>query len=939
MKRTTVFATLALLIIGSGLILVQETAASGEATSQELVNPDGETVIVRQALRGTAPAIDEIMKTYPGPKAFGLPDQAIENPSISEPLMSDGRTDVVVLDKAARPFLPLKTPPATLSFGGYDSSDNASQGLGNLFPPDTNGDVGIDFYVQYNNVGWKYFNKATGSLAGGPFPGNSFWQGSSLPPTSPCVTDNAGDPIVLFDHVAQQWVFSQFVSPSTNNEGHQCFAISTGSNPAGPYFVYDFQIGPNAPNAEFNDYEKIGVWTDGGGQSAYHMSSNQFNLPALNAFLGVRVTAFERDAMLTGAAAQSIEFFKDFNLNPSATGHVPFSFQPAHLEGPVPAAGTCNYYTQLNDGFFTGLTGTEPDGFQFWAYCVNWNNPGASTFTEGPFVATASFSVPGNNVPQPGTGVQLGVLAGRAMYRFSTRVIGGTLRGVASHDVAVGTNHSVRYAQFDLPSLAGISLTDQGTLTPPDSQHRWMPAAGLDSIGNVGIVYSRSGSGAGQFPSVYFTGRETIDPLGTLQTEATCVNGSGIQTGTQNGVGRWGDYASVSMDPVDNCTFWVTNEYVETTGSVDWDTQICAFSFPSCGGPPPCTSDLDCQDSLFCNGDETCDVGTGLCQAGTPVDCNDGVSCTVDSCNEATNSCDNTADDSLCDDGLFCNGDETCDTTFDCQAGTPPCGADVCDEATNSCPGVGAKIWMSFRSNTAVPGVGTVRDEDIVSYDEATGLWAFEFDGSDVGLGSLEIDGMAILPGTKNLLLSFTQPGTVGGLAVDDSDIVLFTSSSLGTTTAGTFSIYFDGSDVALTSNGEDIDGIALRGSQLIVTTNGRFTGTGASGQDEDLFFFTGTVGPATVGSFSLVFDGSDVGLNTSSSEDIDAAARTASGTLLFSTVGNFSVTGVSGADEDVAEFDRSSGTSTSGTFTMRLDLSTLGINTTEDVGSLHIIE
>ncbi len=937
MRRTVSTKPVLVLMVIASLILAPGVWAQ-EGNSKEMVNPDGATVVVREALRGTAPMIDEIMVNYPAPKAFGLPDRAVMNPSISEPLMSEGRVEDTVPDKAMRPFLPLKTPAATLSFGGYDSSDNVAQGLGSLFPPDTNGDVGIDFYVQYNNIGWKYFNKATGSLAGGPFPGNSFWQGSTLPPTSPCVTDNAGDPIILFDHVAERWVFSQFVSPTTNNEGHQCFAITTGTNPAGPYFVYDFQIGPNAPNAEFNDYEKIGVWTDGGSQSAYHMSSNQFPLPALSGFLGVRVTAFERDAMLTGGAAQSVEFFKGLFTDPSATGHVPFSFQPAHLEGPIPAAGTCNYYTQLNDGAFTGLTGTEPDGFQFWAFCVDWSNPVNSTFTEGPFVATASFVVPSTNVPQPGTAVGLDVLAGRAMYRFSTRVIGGMLRGVSSHDVDIAGTHSVRYAEFNMPSLAGISLTDQGSLAPPDSQSRWMPAAGIDSSGNIAIVYSRSGSGAGQFPSVYFTGRETIDPPGTLQTEAVCVDGSGIQTGTQNGVGRWGDYASVSVDPVDDCTFWVTNEYVETTGSTDWDTQICAFRFPTCGG---CTTNGDCDDGLFCNGSETCDVGTGLCQAGTAVDCNDGVSCTDDSCNEGTNSCDNVADDSNCDDGLFCNGAETCDAINDCQAGTDPCPGQTCNEATNTCGGGGVQpqLWMSFRSNTVVPGVGTVRDEDIVSYNEVTGVWALEFDGSDVGLSPLEIDGMAIVPGTKNLLLSFTQPGTVGGIAVDDSDIVLFTSTSLGATTTGTFSLHFDGSDVGLTGNGEDVDAIAVRGSSIMVSTNGNFGGTGATGRDEDLFLFTGTLGPTTTGSFSQVFDGSDVGLNNNGGEDVDAAAFTASSELLFSTVGNFVVPGLSGPDEDIAQFTGSFGTTTFGTFSLRQDLTALGIDPTEDVGSLHILE
>ncbi len=293
----------------------------------------------------------------------------------------------------------------------------------------------------------------------------------------------------------------------------------------------------------------------------------------------------------------------------------------------------------------------------------------------------------------------------------------------------------------------------------------------------------------------------------------------------------------------------------------------------------------------------------------------------------------------MCDNGAFCDGAETCDAINDCQAGSDPCPGQSCNETDDICEGGSdPTIYMSFRSNTAVPGVGTVADEDVVSYNEGTGNWALEFDGSDVGLGSFEIDGLAILPG-GDFLLSFRQSGTVGGVSTDDSDVVRFTGTG-GSSTSGTFSLYFDGSDVGLTSNGEDVDGITLdSGGNLVVSTQGGFSGTGASGADEDLFLFTGTLGSSTSGSFSQLFDGSDVGLGGNSAEDVDAATFTAGGGLLLSTSGSFSVTGLTGADEDIAEFAGTFGSSTSGTYSMRQDLSTLGISTNEDIGSLHIEE
>jgi len=176
---------------------------------------------------------------------------------------------------------------------------------------------------------------------------------------------------------------------------------------------------------------------------------------------------------------------------------------------------------------------------------------------------------------------------------------------------------------------------------------------------------------------------------------------------------------------------------------------------------------------------------------------------------------------------------------------------------------------------------------------------------------------------------------------VDDSDIVRFTPTSLGANTAGTFTLYFDGSDVGLSTSDEDVDAISLDASgRLIISTVGACSMNGASGQDEDLFTFNATsLGSNTAGTFSILFDGSDVGLGSNSSEDVDAACWTASSTILLSTVGNFSVPGLSGANEDVFQFTPTSlGGNTSGTYNMVLDLSTLGISTGADVSAIEIV-
>ena len=217
-----------------------------------------------------------------------------------------------------------------------------------------------------------------------------------------------------------------------------------------------------------------------------------------------------------------------------------------------------------------------------------------------------------------------------------------------------------------------------------------------------------------------------------------------------------------------------------------------------------------------------------------------------------------------------------------------------------------------------------------------------------MGLSNYAIGGMAVMS-SGDILLSFassaTIPGLIGGhsgTSVTAYDIVRFVPTSLGANTAGTFYFYFDGSDVGLTKNGEEIDAITLSADgRLVLSMAGSFSVNGASGDDEDLVVFSATsLGSVTAGTFAMFFDGSDVGLSQNADEDVDAAALTSSGVLLFSTVGNFSVGGLTGADEDVAQFTPTSwGSNTAGTFSMFLDLSTLGISTAADVSSIELVE
>jgi hypothetical protein len=246
-----------------------------------------------------------------------------------------------------------------------------------------------------------------------------------------------------------------------------------------------------------------------------------------------------------------------------------------------------------------------------------------------------------------------------------------------------------------------------------------------------------------------------------------------------------------------------------------------------------------------------------------------------------------------------------------------------------------------FLGSTSGGQVGTLKfaDEDILRL--SAGTWALYFDGSDVGLGPTDVDAFAVLT-DNSLLMSLTSTATVPGLnTVEPTDLIRFVPASLGTTTAGSFQWYLDGSDVGLDTSGENIDGVdLLADGRLIVSTISSINVPGATGADEDLLAFTPSqLGANSSGSWALYFDGSDVAL-TDSTEDVNETwVNPANGEIYLTTLGAYAVNGTSGdgADVFVCGLPRTTGTNTSCTFRPFWVGSTNGF-TGEVVDTLHIV-
>ena len=361
-------------------------------------------------------------------------------------------------------------------------------------------------------------------------------------------------------------MMSQFALPNyPSGPFYQCIAVSQTGDPTGAWYRYAFQISAT----KLNDYPHFGVWPDG-----YYMSVNQF---VGNTWGGAGVVAFERDKMLQGLSAQAV-YFDLFSVDPNLGGML-----PSDLDGPAPAAGTPNFFMQADDNGF----GYPQDQLELWQFSVNWTTPSASTFTQAALLPTAAFDSDmcagsRNCIPQSGTTRRLDAIADRLMYRLQYRNFGGYQTMVLNHTVDVNSTDRAGIRWYELRnSGSGWGIQQQGTFSP-DTTGRWMGSIAMDVNGNIGLGYSASSSAI--FPAIRYTGRLSTDAAGTMtQGEGVLINGTGAQT---HSASRWGDYSSLSVDPVDGCTFWYTNEYVQTTGSSPWRTRIGSFALPGCGGGP-----------------------------------------------------------------------------------------------------------------------------------------------------------------------------------------------------------------------------------------------------------------------------------------------------------------------------------------------------------------
>ena len=434
------------------------------------------------------------------------------------------------------------------------------EGIGDLvgFPrPDPTMAVGRNDVGQFVNLSFEIFDKEGNSRTGGPVDGSAFWEGFGG--NCEAAVEPSGEPIVLYDQLADRWVWSKsaFVSHAA-----QCFAVSVTSDPLGAYYLYEFRYF-GIEGDGFGDFPKLGVWPD-----AYYMTVRDLG-PAFS----MTVTAFDRNAMLAGAPASGIFVSLD---NPALNGLL-----PADLYGLVPPGAGGN---ATPPNVLIGIGHPERDGsptprLHIYYFHPDFGNPAASTFAGPVDIEVADFD-PAiefvDSLPQPPPGGNLQVL-GVPEYQLPYRNFGDHESIVVIHDVFTdGVHVGPRWYEIRDP-FGSPFVYQQGTYGPGDGLQRWMGSASIDGNNNIAIGFSVVND-TDTYPGIRYAGRLAGDTLGELaQGEAELVAG-GADFGSDN----WADYSTMTVDPVDECTFWYTTMYTPASAGGDWSTRIGSFKFSSC---------------------------------------------------------------------------------------------------------------------------------------------------------------------------------------------------------------------------------------------------------------------------------------------------------------------------------------------------------------------
>ena len=499
------------------------------------------------------------------------------------------------------------------SFDGLTQSDGVSGD-----DVDPNGAVGTKQFLEYVNTALQAYDKVTGAPVW-PTPKQieSLWpQGSPAglncnPPTAKPVIQL--DVQIIFDRLASRWVVG--AKTSDPNLGYYlCLAVSNTDDLSSASLAWtgvssqqlDSTLGNNGTHTYFPDWPKFSTWTDASGlQSAYYATLDLLDKDHGSAEVGVVVCAFDRTDILSNPASIKPEVCLNVsNLDSSLQSNGIFlghSLIPADIDGTIlPPAGRDQFMVSIQNPV-NDLSTLTSNTLNLWDFHVDWTSgtltPTLSSLSVDPYTPGCYLTDPSNPAitncvqePPDSTNPQqpqiVDSVGDRLMPRFAYRNFGSYESYLVSHTIRTGQNSQnpeqtgVRWYELRNSGSGVPSVHQSGTINPDDSFFRFLPSIAQDKNGNAAVGYSVSNRFPNNGnPGIYFSYWNL--PNDTAPTEVTIFNGAGEETtDTSPFVGPWGTYASMTVDPADDCTFWYVNEYFAADDT--WVTRIANFQVPGC---------------------------------------------------------------------------------------------------------------------------------------------------------------------------------------------------------------------------------------------------------------------------------------------------------------------------------------------------------------------
>ncbi len=418
----------------------------------------------------------------------------------------------------------------------FDSTNNTAA------PSDPTGAIGRDFYIASWNTAFQIFNRDGTPATGMP----------NAADLSTIFGENPGDPIVLYDSEADRYVLTQF---SGNPNGFSV-AISQTNNPiTGGWHVYSsngFQTGA------FPDYTKFSIWSD-----AYYVTANIFGGNG-------NVWAIERDKMLIGDATASIQAFTTPGIVTSGF-YSPQVFNVSNDD--LPATGNATMVYMQDDAW----AGVSSDHLKLWTINVDWTNSANSSISaplELPVTDFIGVFDGGSfaNLEQP-NGVSIdamqATIMNQAQFRRYTTHNSVVFNFVV--DAGIGGEKLAAVRWYELRQNTDgdpWTIYQEGTYTAPEGRHAWAASMGMDAAGNIAMAYSSLSTS--ESVSLRYTGRFNGDALNVM----TGIEELIVQSNSDNSFDRYADYSHLTVDPVDNATFWFTSEYFKNGNRTD---AVAAF--------------------------------------------------------------------------------------------------------------------------------------------------------------------------------------------------------------------------------------------------------------------------------------------------------------------------------------------------------------------------